>query len=131
MQRGYSIRLIALTLAVPLKWVDNLLSHHHLPGVSGGRQGRQRHVTEEGLLAIELSRILSADFGVPVSRAVALARAALDGRDENGLRLAFESGATLVFSTPDIENRLRAQMIVAIEAVGHIPRGRPPRAKPK
>ena len=73
MARSYDVRTVALTLGVSSKWVDNLLSHHRVFGVSGGRQGVQRSVSPDGLLAIELTRQLAQELELPVHRAAALA----------------------------------------------------------
>jgi hypothetical protein len=127
MPRSYSVRLIALTLRVPAKWLDNLLSHHELPGIIGGRQGLERQITDDGLLAIELARALTLDLGIPLSRAVAFARSALADPVAAEKGLAVGSVVVMSFRIPDIEVRLRAQLMEAMEAIGRIPRGRPRR----
>jgi hypothetical protein len=127
MARSYSARLVALTLDCPIKWVDNLLSHHVIPGVSRSRQGVQRRVTDEGLLAIELTRMLTSELGVPISKATAIARATLQNRSASRLRFVTESGIDIVFPIEAIEVRLRQRIVQAIESVASIPRGRPPR----
>lgn len=123
----YSVRSIAVMLSVPTKWVDNLLSHHTLPGVSGGRRGVERQVDSHGILAVEIARMLSSELGVPIGRAVAIARHAVANRERDDLSLQLESGATLTFHFGRIENRLRGRMLEAVEGLAHIPRGRPPR----
>ncbi len=125
MPRAYSVRLVSLTLSTPLKWLDNLLSHHDLPGVVGGRQGVERQISGEGLLAIEMSRLLTSDLGVPVSRAVALVNFALANRVANRLTCELDSGVTLAFDAERIERRLRQRMTEAVESLGHVKRGRP------
>ena len=59
MGRQYSTRLVALTIGVSEKWLDNLLSHFQILGVAKGRQGRRREIDHDGLLAIELARCLT------------------------------------------------------------------------
>lgn len=127
MHRTYNTKLIALTIAVSPKWVDNLLSHHALPGVSRTKQGVERQVTDDGLLAIEMTRMLARELGVPLSRAAAIARIAIASRSESPLRFVTESGIAVVFPLAAIELRLRGRMIEAVEAIGRVPRGRPPR----
>lgn len=127
MHRTYSTKLIALTIAASPKWVDNLLSHHTLPGVSRTKQGVERQVTDEGLLAIEMTRMLARELGVPLSRAAAISRIAIASRSDMPLRFVTESGIAVVFPLAAIELRLRGRMIEAVEAIGRVPRGRPPR----
>lgn len=127
MARSYSAKLIALTLRVPLKWVDNLLSHHALPGVFRSRQGVERRVTDDGLLAIEATRMLTADLGLPLGRAAAVARSAVESRVDSQMQYVTPSGVTVVFPLTVLESRLRERVVEAVETIGRIPRGRPPR----
>jgi hypothetical protein len=124
--RAYDVKTVALALDLSLKWIDNLLSHHALPGVSKSRQGVGRVIADEGVLAIELVRLL-ADFGLGVTRAVAITWEAMSSREQGELRYASESGVVLVFPVAAIERRLRDRMVDAIDAVARVPRGRPRR----
>ena len=125
MARTYSIDVIALAIGLSPKWVDNLLSHHTLPGAPRGRQGVQRRITEEGLLAIELTRLLARELGVSVSHSAELARRALESRSMSEATISTSSGLTLVFNLSAIESRLRARVLEAVESVARVPRGRP------
>jgi hypothetical protein len=125
MPRTYSIDVIALVIGSAPKWVDNLLSHHALPGASRGRQGVQRRITDEGLLAIELTRLLACELAVPLGRSAELARRVLASRSASEVTISTGSGLTLVFSLSAIENRLRARVLEAVESVARVPRGRP------
>lgn len=129
MPRSYSAKLIALTVGTSLKWVDNLLSHHTLPGVSCGKQGVERQVTDEALLAIEITRMLTSELGVPLGRAAAIASAAVASRSELPPRFVTRSGIAVVFPLAAIEQRLRGRVMEAVEAIGRVPRGRPPRER--
>lgn len=84
MHRAYDVRTVALATGTTVKWVDNLLSHHDVPGVLNARQGVERRVSDGGLFAIEMTRILNREFGVPVRRAVALVRAFMPVRGPLG-----------------------------------------------
>jgi hypothetical protein len=124
MARAYDAKLIAHTIAVPFKWVDNLLSHHELPGVARARQGVQRRITEDGLIAIEIVRLLSVELGLAVGRAVAIARGAVrDGTPE--VRVSIHSHLAVVIQMADVERSLRERLVEASEAVGRARRGRP------
>ena len=50
MARAYTVGTAALALDVPTKWLDNVLSHHSVPGVVQERQGVSRKVSLEGVL---------------------------------------------------------------------------------
>lgn len=125
MTRAYDARVVALTVGQPLKWVDNLLSHHNVPGITRSRQGVQRQVSDLGLMAVELTRILTQDLGLSVARAADLARTALATRSGPDVRLSPSIGVTLVFHLSEIETRLRERVIEAVESVARIRRGRP------
>lgn len=125
MARTYSIKAIALTIGMTPKWIDNLLSHHVVPGATRGRQGIQRRITDEGLLAIELTRVLARELRVPLGRSVDLARRALESRSSSDGRVSIDSGLILVFNLTAIEHRLRARMLDAVESVARVARGRP------
>lgn len=118
---------MALTLGVPLKWVDNLLSHHSVPGVSQSRQGVERRITDQGLLAIEAIRLLTLELGVPLSRAAEIARSAVMSRAEARMQFVGESGIAIVFPIAETERRLRAKVLEAVDGVASIARGRPRR----
>lgn len=128
MVRSYTVKAVALALGVPSKWIDNLLSRHTLPGVEQSRQGVERRVNDDGLLAIECARILNLELGVSMKRAAAIAREALSSRTPNGMSFATASGLSLHFPVADLERRLRERMMDALEATARLPRGRPPRS---
>ena len=124
--RTYNVRFVAVTLGVQHKWLDNLLSHHAIPGVTGGRQGVSREIGADGLLAIELVRALVHEFSVPISRAATMVAQATPSADGSELVLTSPSGVRVSLSLADAEARIRAQMFDAIEATAHVRRGRPP-----
>jgi hypothetical protein len=126
--RTYSIKAIALAIGVTPKWVDNLLSHHPLLGDTRGRQGVQRRIADEGLLAIELAHLLAGELGMSLGRSAELARGALEGRSLTEARVSSDSGVTIVFNLPRIEQRLRVRMLDAMESLARVPRGRPRKA---
>lgn len=128
MARAYNARLVALTIGVPDKWLDNLLSHHDLPGVTRSRQGVERRISDEGLLAIELCRILAKELGIPVTQAAVIVRSSLPRRESAELRFTTASGVQLLLPVASIEHRLRERTLEAVEAVARIPRGRPRRS---
>ena len=126
MPRSYSVRLVAFALDCDRKWLDNLLSHYALPGVARGKQGVERRVSDDGLLAIEATRIFASELGVPLSQAVRLARRTIEHRDVSEEVLTTPSGLSLRIPFRSLEARLRQRLVVAIEALGQVARGRPP-----
>ena len=124
MPRAYDVRTVALALDVQPKWLDNLLSHHALTGVTRSRQGVERHISDDGVLAIQLVRLL-ADLGVSVARAASMTREILATRTTDELRFADESGIVLLFPKAALEKRIRERLIDALDAVPRIARGRP------
>ena len=70
---AYTIAPAAVTLGVSRKWVDNVLSHHAVPGVLQTRQGIVRRVTPEGLLNLEVAIRLNRDLALPIGRALSAA----------------------------------------------------------
>lgn len=126
MPRLYSSRLVALTTGLSEKWLDNLLSHFEVCGVTRGRQGVGREITDDGLLAIEVTRILVAEVGASLETAVELANRSIRSGTRTEARIATASGVTIVFHLASVEQRLREQMVHAVESVAHVRRGRPP-----
>lgn len=131
MPRSYDVKVVALTVDAPVKWIDNLLSHHAIPGVERARQGVERRINDDGLLAIESVRLLVAEFGLPVGKAAALIRAAFHERvGSSQLRIVTASGIAIEIPSDDIARRLRERVVDAIEAVPRVRRGRPPARSP-
>jgi hypothetical protein len=50
--RAYTVATTAVTLNVPTKWVDNVLSHYHVPGVARNQQGVSRKLTYQAILTL-------------------------------------------------------------------------------
>jgi len=119
--RAYSVRITAVALGVPAKWVDNVLSQHDIPGVVSSRQGVERSISDIGIRMLEIVRMCSHELGIPISRAVEIARAT----SKSDARFATSSGAELRFDIAAIDRRLRERLIDAIEATPRLARGRP------
>jgi hypothetical protein len=120
--RSYSVRIAAVALGVPAKWVDNVLSQHDIPGVTSSRQGVERSISDLGIKVLEIVRIGSHELGIPVSRSVEIAVAATVAPDA---RFVTASGAELRFAIETIDRRLRERLVDAIEATPRLARGRP------
>lgn len=124
--RFYTARITALILDVQPKWLDNLLSRHDLPGIARSRQGVERRISDQGLLAIELCRVLNLELGVSLQRAAEIAGASLQTPGDVELRYSTPSGLTISLPIAATRARLRDRTMHAIEMVGLARRGRPP-----
>jgi hypothetical protein len=122
--RSYDAKLVAFTVNLPFKWIDNLLSHHELTGVTRARQGIPRAITDDGLVAIEIVRLLTIDLGVAVQRAVEIAQSVMQDRAPE-VRVPIQRGLVLVIQRADIARRLRERLLDASESVARVRRGRP------
>ena len=127
MARTYDVRVAALTLDVGTKWVDNLLSHHALPGCSGAGRGVDRRISDLGLLAMAAVLRLNSQLGIPLGRA-----ASLISRGFNGTALddpiVSEDGVKVWIGLESLERTLRERLVDSLQSAPRIPRGRPPRS---
>ena len=71
--RAYTVATAAFALSTDKKWVDNLLSHHEVPGVAHAQRGVRRRIPPSSMRIIAIARTLVADLSLPLHRAVALA----------------------------------------------------------
>jgi hypothetical protein len=129
--RGYTLKTAALIVGVEPKWLDNLLSRYAVPGVTRARQGIQRQISEDGLLAIDACRVLNLELGVSLARAAEIAADLFSSPPGQGEpRFETPSGLTLIWPLTSARQVLRARIIDAVEQTPVIPRGRPPSSRP-
>lgn len=124
MARAYTVGTVALALGLSAKWIDNVLSHHTVRGVTQKRQGVSRKVSLEGLLQLALAIILIEDLEIPTSRAIRLA----DALSDSGGNLQTPTGISIALDLPVIRARLETRLAQAVEITPVPRRGRPPRA---
>jgi hypothetical protein len=124
----YSIATTAFALGVTEKWIDNLLSQADVPGVVRSRQGVERGITEQGVLAIELVRLLNEELGVSIRTAAELVRQTITLPAQES-RHSTPSGIEVRFPTASLEQSLRERLRDALDAVPPRKRGRPPSQK--
>lgn len=72
--RGYTVATVALALDVPVKWIDNTLSHHRVSGVVQARQGIARRLTTEAVVVLETALQLMRSLEIPTARALHVAQ---------------------------------------------------------
>ncbi|MEO8575501.1 MAG: hypothetical protein ABI556_02320 [Gemmatimonadales bacterium] len=123
--RAYTVAAVAVTLKVPAKWIDNVLSHHSVHGVIQARQGVTRRLSPQAvtILAIALQLVRSASL--PLSRALDIAQRAVQaGTPEARVQLSPSVG--LVVDTSAIRTETSARLAEAVEIAPRPRRGRPP-----
>ena len=120
--RAYTVATTAVTLNVPAKWVDNVLSHHRVPGVSRSRQGVSRKLTYRAILALELALRIARTLTSTLPRSLELAASMLANRESP---LSLGNGLRLTFDLEEIESELTARLDHAVEVTPLPRRGRP------
>ena len=124
--RAYTVATVAITLDVPAKWLDNILSHNKVPGVAQSRQGIARRLTTEAVTVLEIALMLGRSFAIPAPRALHIAR---DLVTQGGVsaRYSPESPLALSIDVVAIETDISRRLAEAVELAPHPPRGRPPK----
>ena len=124
---AYDIATTAFAVGARRKWLDNLTSHHDLPGVQSSKRGVSREFSFEAVVLVSFIRALTDDLCVPVWRAVELA-IAISG-DPDGT-LSLPAGIVMSIDTAALARQVRQHLLEAAESVPRIRRGRPPIATP-
>ena len=119
--RAFDVTAAAIALEVTPKWLDNLLSHHQIPGVMGGRQGVRRRLQPQAVLLIAVVIRLCRELGMPVHRALGTA----EGLIEQG-RVVGRDGLELRMDVTRLGWELDARLAEAAESATLRRRGRPP-----
>ena len=122
---AYTVAATAVTLGMPLKWVDNVLSHHRIPGVSRTRQGISRRLAPQAILALEVALRLSNTLGIPTSRALELS-ARLLHQAADTVTIEIGQGISLSIAVDEVRDDLLERLAHAVEVAPSPRRGRPP-----
>ena len=125
MSRAYTVATAALTLEMPIKWVDNVLSHNKIGGIRQDRQGIARRLSIEGLLTLALTALLIHELGVSTSQAITIAEGIIEG---NGRHLRSQ-GLSVEIDLPTFQASLLERLENAVEVAPVPRRGRPPANK--
>ena len=119
--RAFDVNAAAIALDVTPKWLDNLLSHHDIPGVIGGRQGVRRRLQPRSILLIAIAARLVHELGSPMHRALhAAGHLVADGRFTGDL------GFELRLDVAGLSREIEARLSEAAEVATLRRRGRPP-----
>ena len=129
MPRTYNARITGLIVGVQPKWLDNLLSRYDLPGVARSRQGVERRLTDDGILAVELCRILNLELGLSLAQSATIASQCVRDVGAGELRHTTASGLVVSLPLPVTRVRLRDRAMEAVDMVAAARRGRPPRRR--
>jgi hypothetical protein len=121
--RAYHVGIATFVADADKKWVDNLLSHHRVPGVDYARQGLARRVSEIGIYHVALIRALTRDAGMGTALAVSLSARLLS---PDVSRVPMAPGLDLQFDRQVFERQIDLAIAEAVEAVVPARRGRPP-----
>lgn len=128
--RGYSVGTAALALGVEPKWLDNLLSHDRVDGVTHARQGVSRRLGPDALHVIATVHRLNRDLQIPVGSALRLAHELwrspriADAADTATLR---NGELELHLSRAQLRAHVAAAVAEALEMAPRPKRGRPPK----
>ena len=124
--RAYTVAAVAVTLKVPSKWIDNVLSHHSVPGVSQKRQGITRKLSPHAVAILEITLQLIRFASVPLARALEIARQ-VSQIETPEARVPFSNSVAIVVDTSVMNADIAARLAEAVEIAPRPRRGRPPR----
>lgn len=122
--RAYTVATAAVTLRMPGKWLDNVLSHYSVVGVARSRQGVSRRLTPRAIICLEVAIRLTGMLSIPVARALQLANQLL----ETPSGIPAGKGITLSLDLDAIEEDVAARLAQAVEIAPTPRRGRPARS---
>jgi hypothetical protein len=125
MARAYTVATAALALGVPVKWVDNALSHNKVAGVHQERQGVARHLTVDGLLILAVASTLVKDLGVPLAVALQIGQLLIRNDGHHTVTV----GVRLEVDLNDLRASLLERLENAVEIAPIPKRGRPAKNK--
>jgi hypothetical protein len=124
--RAYTVATTAVTLGVSRKWVDNVLSHHRVPGVLQQKQGITRRITPAGLLALEIGVSLGRALAIPIAQALEIANQLIETKG-SVIQLPGTPFIRVVADVEAITGELNTRLERAIEMTPNPRRGRPRR----
>ncbi|MCR4339109.1 MAG: hypothetical protein NUW01_04380 [Gemmatimonadaceae bacterium] len=128
--RGYSVAIAALALGVESKWLDNLLSHNRVSGVTQARQGVPRRLGPGALHVIATVHRLNRELQIPVGAALRLAHALWDytqTSDQLDAATVRTGELELRLDRAEVRARVAAAVAEALEMAPRTKRGRPPK----
>lgn len=124
--RAYTVAATAVTLKTSPKWVDNILSHHTVPGVSRARQGVMRRLTPRAVTTLEIALRIARSLALPMHRALSIAGNLIEtGGSDASIQLS--PTIRIVVNVDAIISETMARLDEAVEVTPVPKRGRPRR----
>jgi hypothetical protein len=120
--RTYDARTVAMVLDAPIKWVDNILSHHDIRGVDRTSRGVERRLSFDGVAAIAIARLLSMELGIPMAGALAIGAQLVDQGDG---QLMTPGGVGVTVDFGALTGKLQDRLTEVCETSVRMRRGRP------
>lgn len=124
--RAYTVVTAAVALSLSSKTLDNILSHHAVPGVSQSRQGIARKLTPRAMLILDITFRLADTAGMSISRSLHFASDLAQGEGA-ARRSRVDSVISLEVDVAAIESSLALRLAHAVEIAPQPRRGRPTR----
>ena len=130
----YNTATVAAAIGASPKWLDNLLSHNKIDGVSGGRQGVGRRLSADAVRIVALTKELIEHAALSAPAAVGIAATIVgetspDGRAAPTNRVRLSPSIWLELDVSALEREISVGLAHAIEVTPRPPRGRPRRAR--
>jgi len=122
--RAYTVATVAVALSVKGKWIDNVLSHHRVPGVVQSRQGVSRRLTSEAVAVLAIALLLSRSLDITAPRALEIAGDLVRSGGPSP-RYDLAGKGELLLNLADIEADLADRLAQAVESAPIPRRGRP------
>ena len=120
----YNTATAATAIGVTSKWLDNLLSHNHIPGVQSESQGVSRRLSLAAVTQIALTKELIQLLNVPIPTAVQVASTML--ADPDGKSLG-DSPIRMTIDLHEFQAEVLQCLARAVELAPTRRRGRPPK----
>lgn len=122
--RAYTVATTAVTIRMPVKWIDNVLSHHRIAGVVQTKQGVARRLNPQTILILEVALRLSRSLGVPIKRALEMSTELCEAAGDT-VSLTLHGAGKLVVDMTAARKETMARLAEAVEITPTPRRGRP------
>lgn len=120
----YNTSTTAAALGVTPKWLDNLLSHNEIAGLSQESQGVARRLSLASVTQIALAKELIDELDLSARSALQIAQRILEEPDGS---LTLSPRLALQVSINELRAHVLAQLAHAVEIAPSPRRGRPPK----
>jgi hypothetical protein len=124
MGRAYNSSVVAHAVSVTPRWLDNLLTHNDIDGVTREGHGVARRLPPEIILQVFVAKCLINVLGATASQALDVA-----GTAGSEGQIEISPGINLVVDRERLGRILRERLLEAVQAAPPKTRGRPPRRR--